>query len=452
MRKNKGGERMSKKKTHDEYVKELAIKNPNTEVVEEYMDAKTPIKHRCKIHNVYWNISPSNALKGKCCKKCRSEKISKSLKKSHQQYIEDLLLYNPNIEVIDEYINSDTPIRHHCKIHNRVWMAYPYNVLEGKGCPDCRGEKIRNYFVWSHEDYIRELAIKNSNIEPLEQYVNMNTKIWHICKLDGTKWQMSPGAILHQGCGCPQCNSKLKTHEQYVEELFEVNQNIEVIERYVDSNTPIWHHCLIDGYQWKSSPSHTLRGAGCPKCDGSLKFTHEEFVVKCTQVNPDIEVLEEYNGGKNKIAFRCKIDGHIWRTRPDGILEGKGCPRCQETKGERYVRQWLESKNISYIYQKTFDDCRDKNVLPFDFYISDYNVLIEYDGQQHFEPIDFAGKGEVWALKQFKKTQHHDNIKNTYCQLNNIRLLRISYLQDIEEELNRFFSFEYSNIYGLKAT
>lgn len=442
---------MSKKKTHEEYVAELAIKNPNTEVVEQYIDAKTPILHHCKIHDVFWNISPSNASKGKCCQKCRNEKISKSLRKNHQQYVEDLLIYNPNVEVVDEYINSNTPILHRCKIHNRLWIAYPYNVLEGKGCPDCRSDKIREKFIWSHDDYLRELADKNPNIEPIENYVNMNTKIWHRCKLDGTKWKMSPNAILNQKCGCPQCNSKLKTHEQYVVELFEVNPNVEPLEEYVDSSTPIWHRCLIDGYRWKAAPSHTLRGSGCPKCGGSLKYTNDEFIAKLAQINPDIEALEEYNGGKNKITFRCKIDGHIWVARPGSALEGKGCPKCQETKGERYVRQWLESKSIPYIYQKTFSDCRDKNMLPFDFYLPDYNVLIEYDGQQHFEPVDFAGRGETWAKRQLKITQRHDSIKNIYCQFNNIRLLRISYLQDIEEELNRFFSFEYSNIYGLKA-
>ena len=429
---------MSKKKTHDEYVKELAIKNLDIEVIEQYVDTRTPILHHCKVHDVFWNISPSNALKGKGCAKCRSEKISNALKKGHQQYVEDLMVYNPNVEVLDEYINNATPIRHRCKIHDRIWTAYPYNILEGKGCPDCRSDKIRESFVWSHEDYLRELAIKNPNIEPLESYVNMNTKIWHKCQLDGTQWKMSPNAIVNQGCGCPQCNSKRKTHEQYTAELFLVNPNIEVVEEYIDSNTPILHHCLIDEHKWKASPSHTLRGTGCPKCGGSLKLTNEEFVAKLAQVNPDIEALEEYNGGKNKIAFRCKIDGHVWETRPDGTLDGKGCPKCQETKGEKSIRHWLEDQKIEYVYQKTFDDCKDKKVLPFDFYLPDHNILIEYDGEQHFEPIDFAGRGEEWALQQLKITQRHDNIKNIYCQQNNIRLLRIPYFKNVEEELNIF--------------
>lgn len=368
---------MSKKKTHNEYVGELIRKNPNIEAAELYIDARTPILHHCKKHDVLWRISPSNALKGRGCPKCRSEKISHSLKKEHLEYVADLAIYNPSIDVVDEYINQQTPIRHFCKIHNYIWSAYPYNVLDGKGCPLCRSDKIKLQFTWGHEDYVAELAIKNPNIEVIEKYINMNTKIWHRCKIDGTEWQMTPGAILHSGCGCPQCNSKLKTHEQYISELFAINPNIEATEPYVDSGTPIWHHCLIDGHRWKASPSHTLRGTGCPK--------------------------------------------------------------CQETKGEKSVRLWLEEHNFQYVYQKTFCDCRDKKVLPFDFYLPDYNILIEYDGQQHYEPVDFAGKGEEWALEQFKIIQRRDNIKNIYCQQNNIRLLRISYLQDVNQALDNFF-------------
>ena len=118
---------------------------------------------------------------------------------------------------------------------------------------------------------------------------------------------------------------------------------------------------------------------------------------------------------------------------------GNGCPQCQESKGERQVRQWLENKNIIYTYQKTFKDCKYIKVLPFDFYISKYHACIEYDGKQHFEPVDFAGRGEEWALQQFEKTQYHDKIKNQYCKNNNITLLRIPYFKNVEEELETFF-------------
>ena len=98
----------------------------------------------------------------------------------------------------------------------------------------------------------------------------------------------------------------------------------------------------------------------------------------------------------------------------------------------------MDSHKIKYTPQKRFDDCKDIKPLPFDFYLSDYNTCIEYDGQQHFEPVDFSGKRENLAQQQFEKTQYHDKIKNKYCEDNNIRLLRIPYFKNIEEELNNF--------------
>jgi hypothetical protein len=114
-------------------------------------------------------------------------------------------------------------------------------------------------------------------------------------------------------------------------------------------------------------------------------------------------------------------------------LSGKGCPHCQESHGERCIRQWLEQKNMQYTCQKTFSDCRNQKPLPFDFYLPAYNACIEYDGEQHFRPVDFFGGAE-----NFERRKHNDLIKTKYCEDNNIRLLRIPYYKNIEEELESF--------------
>lgn len=91
--------------------------------------------------------------------------------------------------------------------------------------------------------------------------------------------------------------------------------------------------------------------------------------------------------------------------------------------------------------QYTFKDCHDVNLLKFDFAIENSGIieyLIEFDGQQHFKPVDFAGKGMQWAIEQFKNTQRRDKIKNQYCIDNNILLIRIPYweFKNIEEKLS----------------
>ena len=86
------------------------------------------------------------------------------------------------------------------------------------------------------------------------------------------------------------------------------------------------------------------------------------------------------------------------------------------------------SSNILFEKQKRFSDCRDKNPLPFDFYLPEYNMCIEYDGRQHFEPVNFGG-GLQETKDNFQLTNRHDKIKTQYCIDNNIKLLRIPYTE-----------------------
>ena len=155
-------------------------------------------------------------------------------------------------------------------------------------------------------------------------------------------------------------------------------------------------------------------------------------------INANIEVLGEYVNSQTKILHQCKLCDCKWNTVPNNILNGQGCPQCNISHGENDIKKYLNQHNISYISQYKFDNCRNKRPLPFDFYLPKYNICIEYDGAQHFMPVDFAGKGMLWANKRFKQIQHNDQIKNIYCKENNIILLRIKYDENIDNVLRNF--------------
>jgi very-short-patch-repair endonuclease len=113
----------------------------------------------------------------------------------------------------------------------------------------------------------------------------------------------------------------------------------------------------------------------------------------------------------------------------------QGCPYCFDTKkfkfskGEKCISEVLDMLNITYLQQYTFDNCRDINVLPFDFYLPDLNICIEYDGQHHYYPVTFNGITKEEAEKNHLITVKHDKIKNEYCINNNIKLIRIPYYE-----------------------
>lgn len=359
-------------------------------------------------------------------------------RKTHKEYVLELEERNPNIEVVETYINADTKILHRCKIDGYEWSVKPSHILSGIGCPKCVGLARR-----THDDYIKELLLKNPNIEVVGKYKNANTKIMHHCLIHDVYWNTTPTRALN-GEGCSMCKSDKikdfhrKSHEEYVFDVSIINENIEVIGTYINSNTPILHRCKIHDVIWKTTPSNIMCGVGCCKCfkekvQAKLCKTHKQYVEDLEKTNLDIVVVDKYINSKTSILHKCKICGCEWYATPSHILSGRGCPQCQESSGERRIRLWLDENNIGYEYQKVFKDCKNILPLPFDFYLPEYNLCIEYDGRQHFEPIEyFGGEGS------FKRRVEHDNIKTNYCTDNRILLLRIPYFKNVEEELNKF--------------
>lgn len=100
-----------------------------------------------------------------------------------------------------------------------------------------------------------------------------------------------------------------------------------------------------------------------------------------------------------------------------------GCPYCNKiSKGENKISTYLQENNIEFIKEYKFKNCKYKRVLPFDFYLPKFNLVIEYNGQQHYEPVTIFG-GE----NHYNKTVIRDEIKIKYCRDNNIDIIIIPY-------------------------
>jgi very-short-patch-repair endonuclease len=119
-------------------------------------------------------------------------------------------------------------------------------------------------------------------------------------------------------------------------------------------------------------------------------------------------------------------------------LEGKGCPACSQSKGERFIDEWL--RESGYKFEREFPIPITSTVgkngrLRFDFLISEHKVLIEFDGEQHFRPVTFFGSSRETALKVHKEIKRRDKIKNVWATKNGYELIRIRYDDDIREKL-----------------
>ena len=175
-------------------------------------------------------------------------------------------------------------------------------------------------------------------------------------------------------------------------------------------------------------PSDLLKGHGCPNCSRNVTRTHEEFINEMKNINPNLEILGHYTNTRMKIDYECKICGKKTSARVSKLLEGCGCPHCSASKGERYIENILDKNNIQYQTQYCFDDCRIQLPLPFDFAIFDNNNLIglcEYQGIQHYE-----AKSKFGGASGLRKQQFNDMQKREYCRKNNIVLLAIPYYDE----------------------
>ena len=122
------------------------------------------------------------------------------------------------------------------------------------------------------------------------------------------------------------------------------------------------------------------------------------------------------------VIWECKCDcGNIKYATTNSLCQyhTTSCGCSTHSNMENFIACILGENNINYIPQARFDDCRNVNTLPFDFYLYDYNTLIEYDGIQHSQPIEFFGGEET-----FLRRQKNDTIKTKYCENNNINLIR----------------------------
>lgn len=135
--------------------------------------------------------------------------------------------------------------------------------------------------------------------------------------------------------------------------------------------------------------------------------------------------------GNYKRAWLCLCDcGNRCEVTLSDLVTGntQTCGCQQMSHGERIIFDLLTQYEIPFVSQKTFDDCRYRRKLPFDFYLETYNTVIEYDGEQHFRSVDFFG-GE----DEFEIRKQRDAIKNNYCKEHNIHLIRIPYYYTKEE-------------------
>ena len=153
-----------------------------------------------------------------------------------------------------------------------------------------------------------------------------------------------------------------------------------------------------------------------------------QFEAELSKAQPNILVVGEYVGANRRVSCKCKNCNSEWDGIPTYMLRKiTGCPTCNASKGEAEVAKYLTENHYTYKRQHMFNGCVYEEKLRFDFYLPDINTAIEFQGEQHYYPVDFSGKGKENANAEYEYCQVRDNIKREYCSQHEIQLIEIPY-------------------------
>lgn len=276
------------------------------------------------------------------------------------------------------YTDVDTKVEIKCVQHNHTFWQSPYNHANGRlGCVHCFNTLKRQNHAQTKEEFItKAVNVHGDKYDySLVEYVNNATKVKLICEAHGV-FEISPINHYHGKQGCRQCGRLSSARSRSASQQDWINKVNQIHNGYYDYS----------------------------------------------QVN--------YVNGATKVTIVCPHHGPFKSTPSDHQFSKAGCPTCKASKGEKLVENLLTSLNIKYEKQYSFTECCNKFPLKFDFWLPAYNMCIEYQGRQHYEPVQFS-KGHTTYLEDFEQGQINDQIKRDYCANNNIRLIEVPHDQEV---------------------
>lgn len=234
--------------------------------------------------------------------------------------------------------------------------------------------------------------------------------------------------------GCRKCSLKNRpSSKRMSQQEFESRVNaaqsglIVVTGTYTGSKNKVMSRCTVCWDESERSATHLIRGSRCSNCLGRKKLDTASFREKISGLRDgqDYELVGEYVNDGTDVIMRHKSCGKEFDVRPNHFVGSESrCPFCKsESRGERLVRETLESMGLKFSRQHTFSDCRRKSALRFDFAVfrdGGKIVLIEFDGDQHYEAVGLFG-GE----QGLEYIRENDRIKEEYCASKGHKLIRL---------------------------
>lgn len=413
---------------------------------DEYINCgKNNLRYICPQHKDKGEltISLSHLQQGRGCKYCGREKVENAHIVDldinyHRQICKDKgFIYIESLRY-----NGKISIKFICPKHEELGeqIMTVYNMKrEIKGCKYCCGKDLPQWYV---EQKINEI---NPYAVILGEYNKLTERTEVKCLKHNYIYQCTPQNLL-QGCGCYYCGkeksslSSFNSEEKVIDNIHRINPHIDLIQYNGSARMSVFY-CKIHNKKFeKTYLSLIQRKSGCDLCySDNLRNSQgigiDEFKKRLFSVHPEIIVCGDYVNNSTPIKMYCSLHDYYFESTPVDVLKRlRCCDKSRITYKEEQVCKLLESWGYDIERQKSFNDCKDQRLLFYDIYLSNYNTVIEYQGEQHYFPIRYSSETIEEAEEKLKYTQYHDQLKYDYCIKNHIHLIYVPYyeFEDLE--------------------
>ena len=427
----------------------------------DYVNAKTHVILICKIHGEF-KITPDNLLSNnRGCRSCSGNLSSNLIYGSEGLSLKIIKervnkLYGNLIKIVDDtYVNLQQEADWVCSRHGRI-KGKPRNVLKTNPCVQCRNEEIDIKRKEKAKVYWLE---KRKHLEELYHhqfdysetvFINNQTKIKIRCKDHGYFEVLLQNHLKDSNCrGCSNetfgrriaDHNKLDSSElirRFRKKHGDKYNYSKVLHKHID--TPVTIICEIHGPFFQTPHIH-LQGKGCQECgrsnarDKSLSTT-EHIIEVFKEAHGDLYdySLVEYSGNMIPVKIICQVHG-VFEQLPNIHRQGKGCKQCSLSKGEMRIARVLEERSIEFEVEYPVYNKKTSRHLRFDFFLPQVPCFIEFQGEQHYRPVNFGGMSDQNAESVHQEIVKRDLIKKQMAKELSIDLFEISFEDTVEEKL-----------------
>ena len=339
--------------------------------------------------------------------------------------------------LVGKYTNSETRTDFKCCICKHIIHVTPHTLMRSGICKYCSANNRRK----TTESFNKELHKKwGSDYTLLDKYPKGdNAKAKFIHNKCGNTFMTVPSYILFSGSGCPYCKKngpKLKTTEQFKEQVAKVNSEYGVLGKYQGVNTKIKFIHLKCGTTFITTPNHFLEGdTRCPVCTHKPKLPEKDFIKYVDSLNGEYTVLSKYVNSSRKVKFKHTTCGNIFEMQVFKFIHGERCPKCFGTP--KHTQAWFENKvnellGSDYQVLGKYNGINSKikmhhTVCNHDFYICPYDIVSYKRGciycrkyarytQSKFEDKVKSMYGNEYTVVGIYKTSHDPiAIKHNIC-------------------------------------